>query len=355
MSELGEGPGDVLKAAREALHVSEREVADALNLPLSVIEAMEANDYEQLPPAVFTRGYLRSYARLLELDADDVVASFPVTEEDNVTSLTGEVAAISTPNPLADKRVQMIAAAGVAVVLLIIVVVTLSSSPDEAATQEPVAAGRVSESVDTPEPGAVDQQTQTTVNPAQETSGESFTEASSGSFTEDSADSTPSSALRADRTTTPALDTDLESVSERDIEPGNEAAQTSAAAATALVESEIEIESPVEVVDESAPESATAEVITDPTPAGMRRITPFGDDVLTMTFSEDCWVDIKDRDGAQLYGDLIRGGRTIALIGDAPFRILLGYAPGALVSFNGEPLDVESRTRNNVARLTVGN
>ena len=53
------------------------EVADALNLPTDVIECLESDDYEQLPPTVFTRGYLRSYARLLELSPDELIAMYP--------------------------------------------------------------------------------------------------------------------------------------------------------------------------------------------------------------------------------------------------------------------------------------
>ena len=321
MSELGEGPGDALKSAREALNVSEREVADALNLPLSVITAMEANDYEQLPPPVFTRGYLRSYARLLELDPDDIVASFPVPEEDNVTSLTAEVAVVSTPNPLADRRVQLIAAAVVAVVLLIIVIVSLSSSSDEVEAGS-AADGRAAESAAAPAPPA-DQPRDSAVIAAEEAAAIP-------------SEPTPASSERA---VVPV------------VEPDSEPAEVATEVAQSAAERSAEAQSGP--ADNSV--SETAEVITDPTPAGMRRITPFGDDVLTMTFSEDCWVDVKDRDGTRLYGDLIRGGRTIALIGDAPFSVLLGYAPGAQVSFNGVAMDVASQTRNNVARLTVGN
>jgi cytoskeleton protein RodZ len=48
-----DGPGSELKTAREGMEVSTREVADALNLPIHVIEALEGDDYERLPPSVF--------------------------------------------------------------------------------------------------------------------------------------------------------------------------------------------------------------------------------------------------------------------------------------------------------------
>ena len=64
------------RAARESLGITCREVSEALNLSLKVVEALEVNDYETLPEAVFTRGYIRAYAKLLELDADAIVARF---------------------------------------------------------------------------------------------------------------------------------------------------------------------------------------------------------------------------------------------------------------------------------------
>ena len=107
MTEPAEGPGDALREAREALDVSTREVADALNLPMSVIEALEANDYERLPQPVFTRGYLRSYARLLELDPAAIVARYPAGAEDTFAS--GELEAVSetATTPSVDSRLAL--------------------------------------------------------------------------------------------------------------------------------------------------------------------------------------------------------------------------------------------------------
>ncbi len=69
-------PGQCLAAAREAQGLSPRAVATHLNLPVATVEALEADDFERLPPATFVRGYLRAYARLLELDAEEVIAAY---------------------------------------------------------------------------------------------------------------------------------------------------------------------------------------------------------------------------------------------------------------------------------------
>ncbi len=70
-------PGSILRAEREALGVTVREVSETLNLSMSAIEAIEADDYERLPGPVFARGYVRAYARLLELEPDPLLAQIP--------------------------------------------------------------------------------------------------------------------------------------------------------------------------------------------------------------------------------------------------------------------------------------
>ena len=42
------------------------------------------------------------------------------------------------------------------------------------------------------------------------------------------------------------------------------------------------------------------------------------------------------------------------MIGRAPFRVRLGYAPGATLELNGEAIALQDFTRNNVANVVVG-
>lgn len=68
------GPGRRLLLAREAAGLSREEVSTRLRLRLELIRALEEDDYAHLPPPAFVSGYLRSYARLLELPAEELVA-----------------------------------------------------------------------------------------------------------------------------------------------------------------------------------------------------------------------------------------------------------------------------------------
>lgn len=68
-------PGRQLAVAREGCALSVADVARELRLSLRQVEALEADDYQRLPGAVFVRGYIRSYAHLVKLDPEPLLAS----------------------------------------------------------------------------------------------------------------------------------------------------------------------------------------------------------------------------------------------------------------------------------------
>lgn len=73
-------PGAELARAREAAGIGLRAMADTLHLPEKQVRALEEDDYANLPPPTFVRGYLRSYARALGLDSDDIVGLYDALE-----------------------------------------------------------------------------------------------------------------------------------------------------------------------------------------------------------------------------------------------------------------------------------
>lgn len=64
--------GKKLRATREALNLTEKEAATRLHLSTHIITIMEAEAFENGPPAIFLRGYIRSYAKLLQLDEAEI-------------------------------------------------------------------------------------------------------------------------------------------------------------------------------------------------------------------------------------------------------------------------------------------
>jgi len=68
------GFGERLKVAREALNLSQKDAAVRLHLNSDVLQMLETENFEKAPPTTFLRGYLRSYARLLNFTEEDINA-----------------------------------------------------------------------------------------------------------------------------------------------------------------------------------------------------------------------------------------------------------------------------------------
>ncbi len=68
-----------LAAARESCGLSVADVARQLKLSPWQVEALEAADYRRLPGAVFVRGFIRNYARLVKLDPAPLLSSAQLT------------------------------------------------------------------------------------------------------------------------------------------------------------------------------------------------------------------------------------------------------------------------------------
>ena len=67
-------PGELLAARRNELRWTLQEVSQRLKLAPRQITALEANDFASLPGMASVRGFIRSYARLLELDPVPLLA-----------------------------------------------------------------------------------------------------------------------------------------------------------------------------------------------------------------------------------------------------------------------------------------
>src|SRR6059058_1865847 len=65
--------GEELRREREIRGISLKEIADSTKISKRFLEAIERNDHKTLPAPVFTRGFIREYARYLGLHADEIV------------------------------------------------------------------------------------------------------------------------------------------------------------------------------------------------------------------------------------------------------------------------------------------
>jgi cytoskeletal protein RodZ len=68
--------GDLLKNAREQRGVSLEKIAAYTKINIKYLTAIENNDFQHLPPAAFTKGFLHTYASLVGVNAETVLAIF---------------------------------------------------------------------------------------------------------------------------------------------------------------------------------------------------------------------------------------------------------------------------------------
>lgn len=74
--EGGDSVGYSLSAARQRLGLSVADVARIIKFSHRQIEALESENFSSLSGATFVRGFIRSYARLVQLDAAPLLARF---------------------------------------------------------------------------------------------------------------------------------------------------------------------------------------------------------------------------------------------------------------------------------------
>jgi cytoskeleton protein RodZ len=280
------GPGDLVRQRRESRGLSQQDVADALNLHSRVIEAIETQNWNALPGRAFARGYLRAYAKLLDVDADEVTQAFDAAVQCDDVRQSGEAASVGRKSgrgftDLMQKHpgaVLTSSVGGVICAVLIVLWAVWPAAPGSSSAAAPAAA--------TPDPVV------------------------------------PRPLPRQPQGSAPNA-----------VDARTEAADSDAA-------------------KPAIAQAAAAARASDP--AGARRITTDGNDRLQFSFTQECWVEIKDAHGANLYGDLSRGGDSLELVGHPPFHILLGNAPAVTLAFNGERVALAPHTRNNVGTLVLG-
>lgn len=80
---------------------------------------------------------------------------------------------------------------------------------------------------------------------------------------------------------------------------------------------------------------------------------PPGSVPLVVKVSSESWVEVVDASGRTLLSKLLRPGDTQNLAGLPPLRVRVGNVAGTELILRGEPVDLVSRSKDNVARLEL--
>ncbi len=116
--------GMALRDARERLGMSVNDIADRIKFAPRQVEALESNDFSHLPQSTFLRGFVRSYARVLQLDETVLLAALPV-EAAPQAAARAPVLDVSFPGMRSLRGANVLWLAGVLAVVLVAAVLVL--------------------------------------------------------------------------------------------------------------------------------------------------------------------------------------------------------------------------------------
>jgi cytoskeleton protein RodZ len=94
--------GETLRRARLQRNLELNRIADELKISASMLKAIEEERFDKLPGGVFARSFVRQYARLLELDEDEIL-----TELKHVLQPAPEVPEISREAHVPDSEIPL--------------------------------------------------------------------------------------------------------------------------------------------------------------------------------------------------------------------------------------------------------
>ncbi len=283
-------PGRELAARREELSLTVEQIAAHLNLAPRQVEAIEADNFDALPGMAIARGFVRSYAKLVGVEAEPLLAAMapaiaPMTESRPIKpayvskSYSGKGLSFGDSGNRKSKIVWVV----LSLVLAVIIVVAIQQgdslswpgSSEESASQSEVTQPAQNAA---PDGRAVE------VLPAPEFSSEPAPEA-----------------------------------------PSDAAAPQSS----------------------GSPAASTAQASSSET-----RATADAKGVL-LKARQESWIELRHLDGAVVAARLVEAGTEASFPVKGEMILTIGNAAGMDVVLHGKPVDLQNRTRGNVARINV--
>lgn len=361
-------PGQLLSAKREEYGWSRRDVARELHLSERQIEAIEQDDYTQLPEKTYVMGYWRSYAQLLEMSIEESIQVHRANLDGHINSLSAPSGHTEVHGKVERSRKRGALLFGLLLVIFLVAVwywqdpdagvsewigtsmkkfsqsntqeaqdavIETEPAPAEepAATGEPASNGAI---LALPEPNFSENQEVVEIN----TRGYEVLVFESPLPAPPPAPAIPETAAGADTGASAATS------GETAAGTGNTAQSGTPAQAEDQVAS---AETPPEetAAGGSAPAASQSEAAPEPAPAPV-------DHRIVFHVSKESWIDVRDSTGERLIYRTVNRGEDIQLTGTPPYSVFIGSAEGVRVQYRGEEVPFEAHESGLFARFEVG-
>ncbi|WP_159566906.1 cytoskeleton protein RodZ [Budvicia diplopodorum] len=299
--------GRRLSEARELSNLSQQAVAEQLRLKVTTVRELE----EGLNPLglapTFIHGYIRSYAKLVQLPADELIALLPKSkgafgDKTSLESNRIKGFTLGKPRKKLDRWLMLFTW------MILFVVLGLTGAwwwENHKAQQNEMTSTAEQNQIAIP----VQQQPNTT---------------------------TPSTNDNQIQNSTSVQNT--QPASDNAMPLANSTSGTSALGPTPTLEQAVA----TQIAENEASNGVTSAVMS-----------PNSNDI-NMSFTADCWIEVIDARGKNLYSGLQRSGGKMSLTGQAPYRVKLGAPAGVDLVFKGKKVDLtQYKNVNRTARLTL--
>ncbi len=294
--------GEVLSAARIAKRLTQQDVSNNLRFSIKQIDALENNAFDVLPDAMITRGFIRNYARFLELDAEPLLASYRGRVPDKSPNTLTVQSSMRQVKLTEDNQPWLKYILGSILVLLFLLAWFLYMDHQPQTVSAPVE--KVPEPVVEVKPPAEIPLPEIALPAAERQMDET------GASVSDVEANVANPAVAA---TTPQLDTSLSTDGKKEADP------------IVPSTSQLPLNTPVDSSKKS----------------------------VSMSFTGETWVSVTDKSGKVIFEKRLAAGSTDSFDGTPPFNLVIGNAKATKLVFAGQEVDLTAHTRSNVARVRL--
>ena len=285
-------PGQLLSEACKKAGMSASDIAERMNLKPAVIESIDRNDFDSLPDAIFVRGYLKAYARIVGLKPESVLEAYDLLGGKELDSLDMQSFSKRTSRERSNSLIMWLTYLIILVSLGFVVLwwwQKYQSHNEPLKDVEPQSYSEMETSQ--PKPVAID------VKPT-------------------------------------ALD--VRNAEDSKQEPEALPAEDILPPSDSLAQHPTAVDAEPVLASESEPVAKPlAEVV--------------------LTFNHDCWIRVEDASGEVVAEGVKTPTRVVRFQGQAPFKAIFGLPSAVQVEYQGEPMAFDVKDPTRPLRLTIPN
>jgi cytoskeleton protein RodZ len=312
-----QGPGLILKQARERANLSSQDIADKMKLKKALIEDIEQDNYDINISLTFVRGYLKLYAKHVYVDETEILNAFEKLNTQKQEPAKLQSFSRRVANQANDDKLMLVTYLIVAVVIALVVVWWFQQS-----STDTTAAINVNNN-----PEAVIEE-----------------------FTQDLTQQViAQEALPFEETLAADPKTLIPTTLDENLTAENSRIITPVAQLEPVIEEQSSDNLPIntEIVDDTSSMALSTDV-TETTVA--ETAAPVD---LIFEFSGDCWMNLSDATGENIaYGVKVKG-RVMPVTGIPPFVVTLGAPEVVKIRYSGEPLDMSFLPSGRIAKFDL--